>query len=59
MDWTMHEGYGIPIGLSLSHGAPQEVSPVSFTFGMLIRRRLLPQRRIDLTTHRLPHPLSE
>jgi transposase len=31
MDWTIHEGYGIPIGLSLPHGSPQEVSPVSFT----------------------------
>src|SRR4029434_6866940 len=30
MDWTMHEGYGIPIGSS-SHSAPKEVSPVSFT----------------------------
>jgi transposase len=30
MDWTIHEGYGIPIGSS-SHGSPQEVSPVSFT----------------------------
>src|SRR5262245_12917193 len=29
MDWTMHEGYGIPIGSS-SHGSPKEVSPVSF-----------------------------
>src|SRR4029450_12225333 len=31
MDWTMHEGYGIPNGSSSSHGAPKEVSPVSFT----------------------------
>jgi len=31
MDWTMHEGYGIPIGSSSSHGSPKEVSPVSFT----------------------------
>ena len=30
MDWTMHEGYGIPIGSSAAHGSPQEVSPVSF-----------------------------
>jgi winged helix-turn helix protein len=31
MDWTMHEGYGIPIGSSSSHGSPKEASPVSFT----------------------------
>lgn len=31
MDWTTHEGYGIPIGLSSSHGFPKEVSLVSFT----------------------------
>src|SRR5438874_1127791 len=30
MDWTRHEGYGIPIGSSSSHGAPKAVSPVSF-----------------------------
>src|SRR4029450_7224422 len=30
MDWTLHEGYGIPIGSSSSHGSPKEVSPVSF-----------------------------
>ncbi len=31
MDWTTHEGYGIPIGSSLPHDFPKEVSPVSFT----------------------------
>src|SRR5689334_16469991 len=31
MDWTIPEGYSIPIGSSLSHGSPQEVSLVSFT----------------------------
>src|SRR5215470_18062577 len=31
MDWTMTEGYGIPIGSSFTHGAPKEVSLVSFT----------------------------
>jgi hypothetical protein len=30
MDWTTHEGYGIPIGSALPHGSPQEVSLVSF-----------------------------
>src|SRR5215470_23259 len=31
MDWTMPEGYGIPIGSSCAPGSPKEVSPVSFT----------------------------
>src|SRR4030095_7496604 len=41
MDWTIHEGYGIPIGSS-SHGSPQEVSPVSFTLHLssFIRKQL-------------------
>jgi hypothetical protein len=31
MDWTMTEGYNIPIGSSCAHSAPKEVSLVSFT----------------------------
>ena len=31
MDWTITEGYGIPIGSSFAHGAPKEVSLMSFT----------------------------
>src|SRR3989442_12626676 len=31
MDWTMTEGYSIPLGSSFAHGAPKEVSLVSFT----------------------------
>jgi hypothetical protein len=30
MDWTMTEGYGMPLGSSLAPGAPQEVFLVSF-----------------------------
>src|SRR3989442_11274060 len=42
MDWTMHEGYGIPIGSSSSHGSPKEVSPVSFPLHLssLTRKQL-------------------
>jgi transposase len=38
----MHEGYGIPIGSASSHGAPKEVSPVSFTLHLssLTRKQL-------------------
>jgi transposase len=31
MGWTIHEGYGMPIGSSLRHGSPKEVSLVPFT----------------------------
>src|SRR5919204_5672868 len=44
MDWTMYEGYGIPIGSS-SHGSPKEVSLVSFTLHLssLTRKQLYRQ----------------
>jgi transposase len=42
----MHEGYGIPIGSS-SHGAPQEVSPVSFTLHLSSFTRKQLYRRLQ------------
>ena len=39
MDWTTHEGYGIPIGLSFPHGFPKEVSLVSFTLHLSLFTR--------------------
>jgi hypothetical protein len=37
MDWTMTEGYGMPLGSSLAPGAPQEVSLVSFPLPLRAR----------------------
>src|SRR5262249_21829134 len=47
MDWTMHEGYGIPIGSSSSHGSPKEVSPVSFTLHLSSFTRKQLYRRLQ------------
>ena len=47
MGWTMHEGYGIPIGSSSSHGAPKEVSPVSFTLHLSSFTRKQLYRRLQ------------
>src|SRR4030095_7703464 len=47
MDWTMHEGYGIPNGSSSSHGSPKEVSPVSFTLHLSSFTRKQLYRRLQ------------
>jgi transposase len=47
MAWTMHEGYGIPIGSSLLHGAPKEVSLVSFTLHLSAFTRKQLYRRLQ------------
>jgi transposase len=47
MDWTMHEGYGIPSGSSSSHGSPKEVSPVSFTLHLSSFTRKQLYRRLQ------------
>src|SRR5215831_5550647 len=47
MDWTMREGYGIPIGSSSSHGSPKEVSPVSFTLHLSSFTRKQLSRRLQ------------
>jgi transposase len=47
MDWTMHEGYGIPIGSAAAHGSPQEVSPVSFTLHLSSFTRKQRYRRLQ------------
>src|SRR5215467_5895083 len=47
MDWTMHEGYGIPIGSSSSHGSPKEVSLVSFTLHLSSFTRKQLYRRLQ------------
>src|SRR6266446_173767 len=46
MDWTMHEGYGIPIGSS-SQGSPKEVSPVSFPLHLSSFTRTQRSRRLQ------------
>lgn len=46
MDWTIYEGYGIPIGSS-SHDAPKEVSPVSFTLHLSSFTRKQLYRRLE------------
>jgi hypothetical protein len=35
MDWTMEEGYDIPIGTHCHMSYPQEVSPMSFTLHLI------------------------
>jgi transposase len=47
MDWAIHEGYGIPIGSSLPHGSPKEVSPVSFTLHLSSFTRKQLYRRLQ------------
>jgi transposase len=47
MDWTRTEGYGIPIGSSLAHGAPKEVSLVSFTLPLSAFTRQQLSRRLQ------------
>ena len=47
MDWTMTEGYGIPIGSSFAHGAPEEVSLVSFTLHLSAFTRKQLYRRLQ------------
>jgi hypothetical protein len=47
MDWTMHEGYGVPIGSSSSHGSPKEVSPVSFPLHLSSCTRQQLSRRLQ------------
>ena len=47
MDWTTHEGYGIPIGSSWPHGSPQEVSLVSFTLHLSAFTRKPLYRRLQ------------
>ena len=56
----MHEGYGIPIGSSSSHGAPQEVSPVSFTLHLSSFTRKQLYRRLQQAYGRgdLGYPLK-
>jgi transposase len=43
----MHEGYGIPIGSSSSHGSPKEVSPVAFTLHLSSFTRKQLYRRLQ------------
>jgi transposase len=47
MDWTMTEGYGIPIGSSFAHGSPKEVSLVSFTLHLSAFTRKQLYRRLQ------------
>jgi transposase len=47
MDWTMTEGYGIPIGSSFAHGSPKEVSLVSFTLHLSTFTRKQLYRRLQ------------
>src|SRR5919201_985850 len=47
MDWTIEEGYGIPIGSSFAHGAPKEVSLVSFTLHLSAFTRKQLYRRLQ------------
>src|SRR5215475_83354 len=47
MDWTMPEGYGIPIGSSCAHGSPKEVSLVSFTLHLRTFTRKQLYRRLQ------------
>src|SRR5215467_9880088 len=47
MDWTRYEGYCMPIGSSLPHGSPQEVSPVSFTLHLSAFTRKHLYRRLQ------------
>jgi transposase len=47
MDWTMTEGYGIPIGSSLVHSSPKEVSLVSFTLHLSAFTRKQLYRRLQ------------
>src|SRR5919202_1834280 len=47
MDWTITEGYGIPIGSSFVYGAPKEVSLVSFTLHLRAFTRKQLYRRLQ------------
>src|SRR5262247_3548956 len=47
MDWTMPEGYGIPIGSSFAHDSPKEVSLVSFTLHLRAFTRKQLYRRLQ------------
>jgi transposase len=47
MDWTITEGYGIPIGSSFAHGAPKEVSLMSFTLHLYSITRKQLYRRLQ------------
>jgi len=47
MDWTMTEGYGIPIGSSFAHSSPKEVSLVSFTLHLSAFTRTQLSRRLQ------------
>jgi DNA-binding NarL/FixJ family response regulator len=47
MDWTMTEGYGIPIGSSFAHSSPKEVSLVSFTLHLSAFTRKQLYRRLQ------------
>jgi transposase len=47
MDWTRTEGYGIPIGSSFAHGAPKEVSLVSFPLHLSAFTRKQLYRRLQ------------
>src|SRR5919197_4535018 len=47
MDWTMPEGYGIPSGSSFAHGAPKEVSLMSFTLHLRAFTRKQLSRRLQ------------
>jgi len=47
MDWTMHEGYGMPIGSSSSQGSPKEGSPVSFPLHLSSFTRKQRYRRLQ------------
>jgi transposase len=47
MDGTMTEGYGIPIGSSLAHASPKEVSLVSFTLHLRTFTRKQLSRRLQ------------
>ena len=47
MDWTMTEGYDIPIGSSFAHDSPQEVSLVSFPLHLSAFTRKQLYRRLQ------------
>ena len=47
MDWTTHEGYGIPIGTHWHMSSPKEVSLVSFTLHLSSFTRKQLYRRLE------------
>lgn len=52
MDWTIHEGYGIPLGASWPYGSPKEVSLVSCTLHLsAFTRKQLYHRLQQTYTH--------